>query len=458
MEPIEFSRIKPHNNLISFILEREIRMKKNLVAFGLVLSSFLVATFTSIAAKAERFPDFTKLVEKIQPSVVSIKVDVRQRGRGIGKAGGSGFIIDDNGHILTNHHVVNNSDKVSVKLNNGREYEAKIIGSDEFSDVALIKIDAKGLDLKPVKIGSSRSLKVGEWVLAFGAPFNLEQTVTAGIVSAKGRGEVGSPFVPFIQTDVAINSGNSGGPLINLDGEVVGINSMIYNPMISSGLAFSIPIDLADSVGDQLAKNGEVIRGYLGVGYEEVDQGVVDYFELPTVGGALINNVQDDSPAQKAGIKRGDIITEVDGNRVKNHQDLPYFIAQIEPGSKIKLKGYRDGRTQSFTAKLVAREFNGQQQPVQLDENRLGVEVKGLGNGVRQRLGIDKGVVVTNVEPGSPAQRAAIRVGDIITELNRRDINNTNDFYKALRDFKKANKLLILVTNQSGSDYRIVYL
>ncbi|WP_195758337.1 trypsin-like peptidase domain-containing protein [Kangiella sp. HZ709] len=407
--------------------------------------------------KAERFPDFTKLVEEIQPSVVSIKVDVRQRGR-IGQAGGSGFIIDKDGHILTNHHVVANSDKVAVKLNSGREYQAKIIGSDQFSDVALIKIDPKGLNLQPVKIGSSRTLKVGEWVLAFGAPFNLEQTVTAGIVSAKGRGEVGSPFVPFIQTDVAINSGNSGGPLINLDGEVVGINSMIYNPMISTGLSFSIPIDLADSVSDQLAANGQVIRGYLGVGYEEVDQGVVDYFELPTVGGALINNVQADSPAKKAGIERGDIITEVDGNRIKSHQDLPYFIAQIEPGSKVKLKGYRNGKSKNFFAELVAREATGQQLPAASEENRLGIEVNNIGNGIRQQLGVESGVVVTQVEPGSPAQRAGIKQGDIISELNQRQIEDTNDFNKALEDFRRANKLLILITDASGSDYRIVYL
>lgn len=429
-------------------------MKKSLAFIGL----WLVALMASSQVQAERFPDFTQLVENIQPSVVSIKVDVRQRGRAIGKAGGSGFIIDQEGHILTNHHVVNNSDRVSVKLHNGREYRAKIIGSDQFSDVALIKIDAEDLQLKPVKVGSSRGLKVGEWVLAFGAPFNLEQTVTAGIVSAKGRGEVGSPFVPFIQTDVAINSGNSGGPLINLDGEVVGINSMIYNPMISSGLSFSIPIDLADSVSKQLASNGKVIRGYLGVGYEEVDQGVVDYFELPTVGGALINNVQADSPAAKAGIKRGDIITEVDGNRVKNHQDLPYFIAQIAPGSKIKLKGYRDGKATDFLAKLVAREFNGQQLPAESEENRLGIEVNNIGNGIRQQLGVDSGVVVTKVEPGSPAQRARIKEGDIISEINRNEISDTNDFYKLLNDLKSANKLLILVTDQTGSDYRIVYL
>ncbi len=431
------------------------RMKKNLI---LITTAAWLLSLLATPAKAERFSDFTKLVEEIQPSVVSIKVDIRQRGRAIGKAGGSGFIIDTKGHILTNHHVVNNSDRVSVKLHNGREYDAKIIGSDALTDVALIKIDAGDLKLKSVELGSSRDLKVGEWVLAFGAPFNLEQTVTAGIVSAKGRGGVGSPFVPFIQTDVAINSGNSGGPLINLAGEVVGINSMIYNPMVSTGLSFSIPIDLADSVGQQLASNGEVIRGYLGVRYEEVDAGMVDYFELPTVGGALINHVEPESPAAKAGIKRGDIITEIDGNRVKNHQDLPYFIAQMEPGSNVKLNGYRNGKDTSFTAKLVAREFNGRTISAESDENRLGIEVKNIGNGARQQLGIDTGVIVAKVEPGSPAQRSGISQGDVISEINGVEIGNTNQFYKVLNQFKTASKLLVLITSQSGSDYRVIYL
>ncbi len=417
----------------------------------------LLMVISSVHLKAQSFPDFTGLVEQIQPSVVSIKVDVRQRGR-IGKAGGSGFIIGKEGYILTNHHVVNNSDRVSVKLSNGREYQAEIIGSDQLSDVALIKIDGKGLNLKPVKLGSSRNLKVGAWVLAFGAPFNLEQTVTAGIVSAKGRGSVGSPFVPFIQTDVAINSGNSGGPLINLAGEVVGINSMIYNPMISTGLSFSIPIDLADSVSEQLAEYGQVIRGYLGVRYEEVDAGMVDYFELPQVGGALINFVEKESPAAKAGIKRGDIITEIEGNRVKNHQDLPYYIAQMTPGSKIKLKGYRDGKAKSFKATLVSREDSFVAARQQADENHFGVEVKNIGNFIRQQLGIDAGVVITKVEPGSPAQRAGISQGDVITEVNRHEINNVQDFYQVMDKLKSASKLLVLVTSQAGSDYRIVYL
>lgn len=228
--------------------------------------------------------------------------------------------------------------------------------------------------------------------------------------------------------------------------------------MISTGLSFSIPIDLADSVGEQLASNGRVIRGYLGVGYEEVDQGVLDYFDLPTVGGALINNVQPDSPAQKAGIKRGDIITEIEGNRVKNHQDLPYFIAQIEPGSNIKMKGYRDGKLTDFRAKLVARDNDFAQVQPEVNENRLGIEVKDIGNFIRNQLGVESGVVVTEVEPGSPAQRSGISQSDVITEINQREIGNVNDFNRALSDFSKANKLLILVTGASGSDYRMIDL
>lgn len=433
-------------------------MKKNILLSIASLITLLGTILTSSTSQASGFPDFTQLVEDIQPSVVSIKVDVRQKGR-IGKASGSGFIIDNKGHILTNHHVINNSDQVSVKLHNGREYKATIVGSDELSDVALIKIDNKGLDLRPIKIGNSRELKVGEWVLAFGAPFSLEQTVTAGIVSAKGRGGVGSPFVPFIQTDVAINSGNSGGPLINLNGEVVGINSMVYNPMISSGLSFSIPIDLADSVGDQLQAHGKVIRGFLGVTYEEVDQDMVEYFNLPQIGGALINHVQPKSPAEKAGIKRGDIITEIEGNRVKRHEDLPYFIAQIAPGSKIGMKGFREGKLKTYKAVLATNEFGSQavQQQERLDD-RLGVEVNNISRDIREQLGLNSGVMVSKVEPGSSAQRAGFKRGDIISEINRNDIADVDDYIKVMNNLKRANKLLILVTNQNGSDYRIVYL
>lgn len=419
----------------------------------------LLALVQTQVVSARGFPDFTQLVEDIQPSVVSIKVDVRKRGRGIGKAGGSGFIIDSEGHILTNHHVVDNSERVTVKLANGRSFPAKIIGGDLYTDVALLKIDAKGQTLKPLKLGQSASLKVGEWVLAFGAPFNLEQTVTAGIVSAKGRGGVGSPFVPFIQTDVAINSGNSGGPLVNLEGEVVGINSMIYNPMIATGLSFSIPMDLAKSISEQLKKSGAVTRGYLGVQYKAVNQEIADYFELDQVAGALINYVQKDSPAAKAGIKRGDIITKIAGNTIKREQDLHYFIAQVAPGETIELEGFRDGKAKDFKAKLVARDDDLQaSRALSSDEDRLGIEVKSLTQSIKQQIGVDEGVIVTRVKAASPAQRAGLQRGDVISEINRNDIESVRDYQRVMKRLKSAKKMLLLVSNGSGSDYRIVYL
>lgn len=419
----------------------------------------LLALVQTQSVSARGFPDFTQLVEDIQPSVVSIKVDVRKRGRGIGKAGGSGFVIDSDGYILTNHHVVDKSDRVTVKLSNGRSFPAEIIGSDLYTDVALLKIDAKGQKLTPLKLGKSSSLKVGEWVLAFGAPFNLEQTVTAGIVSAKGRGGVGSPFVPFIQTDVAINSGNSGGPLVNLDGEVVGINSMIYNPMIATGLSFSIPMDLAKSISEQLKDSGAVTRGYLGVQYKAVNQEIADYFELDQVAGALINYVQKDSPADKAGIKRGDIITKIAGNTIKREQDLHYFIAQVAPGETIELEGFRDGKSKDFKAKLVARDDDlPSSNAPSSDEDRLGVEVKDLTQSIKQQIGFDEGVLVVQVKPGSPAQRAGLKRGDVISEVNRNNVKSVRDYNRVMRGLKSTKKMLLLVSNASGSDYRIVYL
>ena len=422
----------------------------------ILFSVMLVPVQSAIAAT---FPDFTELVENVQPSIVSIKVDIKQRGRTIGKAGGSGFIIDDEGYILTNHHVIDNSDKVSVKLSNGREYEAKIIGSDAGSDVALLKITPKNVDLKPIKLGNSTNLKVGEWVLAFGAPFNLEQTVTAGIVSAKGRGGVGSQFVPFIQTDVAINRGNSGGPLVNLKGEVVGINSMVFNPMISSGLSFSIPIDLADSVSKQLQETGKVVRGYLGVGYEAVDQDVADYLELPEVNGALINNVAKDSPADEAGIKPRDVIVEIEGNKIKQHQDLPFYIAQIAPGTKVEIKAYRDGKLKTFETTLVSREGSLSVNQQNSDDNILGLEVLPLENSIKERLGINFGVLVNSVEPGSPAQRAGIEQGDIILEIDRVAIATLDQFNRQVAKLENARKALVLISRAGvGSDYLVLDL
>lgn len=428
-------------------------MKKTVMTALFIIISLIIPQ----VSWAERFPDFTKLVEKVQPSVVSIKVDVKKRGRAVGKAGGSGFIVDPQGYILTNHHVVADSDKVMIKLGNKREYEAEVIGSDEGSDIALLKIDGKKLNLKALQFGPSNNLKVGEWVLAFGAPFNLEQTVTAGIVSAKGRGEIGSRYVPFIQTDVAINSGNSGGPLINLDGRVVGINSMILNPMISSGLSFSIPSDLVISIRQQLQNKGRVIRGFLGVGYDSVDQDAADALELEDVRGAIITSVQKGSPADKAGLQFSDVVIDIDGQKVNQSQDLPYIIGQMKPEDKARIKIVRKGKFKTLVATLG--EYNAPGIVAASQNNALGISVKGLTDEQKESIGVDRGVVISEVEQGSAAQRAGLRQGDILQRLHRTNIEDIEDYHLAVANLPENRKIAALIARPGrGSDFVVIEL
>lgn len=431
-------------------------MLKRFYSTGLIVLLFILGSAFSPPTKSS-YPDFTELVEKVQPSIVSIQVDVVRWGRLAGRAGGSGFIIDDEGYILTNHHVIDNGSSVTVKLYNGREFDAEVIGSDANTDVALIKIDAEGQELKALKLGTSEVLKVGEWVLAFGAPFNLEQTVTAGIVSAKGRGEVGSQYVPFIQTDVAINRGNSGGPLVNLEGEVVGINSMVFNPMISSGLSFSIPIDLANNIRKQLLESGVVNRGYLGVQFGPIDQDKADAFGLDEVRGSLVTHVYPDSAAAKAGLLEGDVVIAVDGKPVRKAQDLPYYIGQKMPGDKAKLKVVRNGEERNVEAILT----DGAGRVVSIDagRNELGIRVQALRDELQEAYGIRNGVVVSEVMEQSPAAQAGIQRGDIIQKLHRTPINSINDYQAALADLPERGKVAVLVARPGrGSDFLVIEL
>ncbi|AOE50401.1 Protease Do [Kangiella sediminilitoris] len=423
---------------------------------SLTVIAWLSLSVASVDAKS--FPDFTQLVEKVQPSVVSIKVEVKRWGRVVGRGGGSGFIVDEDGYILTNHHVVADAETPVVKLYNGREFDAEVIGSDASTDVALLKIDTEGLELQALELGNTRDLKVGQWVLAFGAPFNLEQTVTAGIVSAKGRGEVGSQYVPFVQTDVAINRGNSGGPLINLDGEVVGINSMIFNPMISSGLSFSIPIDLADNVRKQLLKDGKVNRGFLGVTFGPIDQDKADAFGLDSIGGALVTRVLPDMAADKAGIKVGDVVTEVDGKPVRKAQDLPFYIGQMPAGKEVELTIVRDGDKE--TVEVTLSDANGQVVANNdSGKKELGLAVTELTPDLKEATSIDKGVIIREVERDSPAARAGLRQGDIIQKLHRTTIRNMKDFQSALATLPDEGKVAILIVRQGvGSDFLVIEL
>ncbi|WP_417446856.1 trypsin-like peptidase domain-containing protein [Kangiella sp.] len=431
-------------------------MLKRFYSSGLILLLFLLASSLSSPARAS-FPEFTELVEKVQPSVVSIQVDLVRWGRTTGRSGGSGFIVDDEGYILTNHHVIDNGSKVTVKLFNGREFEAEVVGSDANTDVALLKIEPGKQKLKALKLGTSDVLKVGEWVLAFGAPFNLEQTVTAGIVSAKGRGEVGSQYVPFIQTDVAINRGNSGGPLVNLKGEVVGINSMIFNPMVSSGLSFSIPIDLVNNVRQQLLDSGMVNRGYLGVQFGPVDQDKADAFGLKEVGGSLVTRIYPDSAAEKARLQEGDVVIAVDGKPVRKAQDLPYYIGQKMPGDKAKLKIVRNGKEREVDAVLT--DGAGRIVSVDSGRNQLGIRVQALRDDLQEAYGVRHGVVVSEVMDKSPAAEAGIQSGDIIQKLHRTPIRSMDDYQAALSDLPERGKVAVLVARPGrGSDFLVIEL
>ena len=409
-------------------------------------------------AEAESFPDFTKLVEKVQPSVVSVKVEVKRWGRVVGRGGGSGFVVDEKGYILTNHHVIDGAETPVVKLYNGREFDAKVVGSDANTDVALLKIDAGDIELEALNIGTTKDLKVGQWVLAFGAPFNLEHTVTAGIVSAKGRGEVGSQYVPFIQTDVAINRGNSGGPLLNLDGEVVGINSMIFNPMISSGLSFSIPIDLADNVRQQLMKDGKVNRGFLGVRFGPIDQDKADAFGLDNVGGALVTMVQEGKAADKAGIKAGDVVIAVDGKTVRKAQDLPFYIGQMPAGEEVELTLVRNGEEE--TVEVTLGSANGEfAANSDTGKQELGIAVTALTPDLKEATGIEQGVIIRDVERDSPAARAGLNQGDIIQKMHRTVVRNPEDFQEAVASLPEKGKVAVLIVRPGvGSDFLVIEL
>ncbi len=429
------------------------------IAFCVFLSGFLTA---GPARAANTFPDFTVLVEKVEPVVVSILAESRRRGTLVGTAGGSGFVLSEDGYVLTNRHVVADADRVKVRLHNGKELAAEIIGQDAGTDVALLKIDAE--NLKFAKIGDVEKLKVGQWVLAFGAPFGFEQTVTAGIVSAKGRALGTEQYVPFIQSDVAINRGNSGGPLINMDGEVVGINSQILSATGGNiGLSFSIPMNLAMDIVGQLRDNGVVNRGYLGVGYQPVDYDLAKSFGLETVHGALINNVEEDAPADKAGLKAGDIVLKVDEHPIENYNELAYLVGLQRPGSKVKLEIARQGKRKTVTVKVGSRaDF----QPEFADnggtfrgDNNLGMSVTSLSDDLRDATGIESGVVVRGVDPSGVAAESGIRPGDVIQTLNMRPVKSIADYNRILGSLPDSGSIAVLVTRPNqGSRFLTIDL
>ena len=454
---------------------------------AMVLAVGLMATTGLQAAKSapRMIPDnFSTLAEQVGPAVVNIQVEKATKDEdlprqfegqpfGMNPFGderfkdffgkqmppqerrqggvGTGFIIDKSGHIITNNHVVENADKIKVKLKDEREFEAKIIGRDPQTDLALIKIDAKG-DLPVASLGRSADLKVGEWVLAVGSPFGLEQTVTAGIVSAKGRAIGSGPYDDFIQTDASINPGNSGGPLLNLNGEVVGINTAIIAH--GQGIGFAIPIDMATQVVAQLKENGEVTRGWLGVNIQDLKGELADYYGVKNSEGVLVTDVVPGNPAEKAGIKAKDIITAVDGDKVKNSRELTAKAATLPVGETTKITVVRDGKEKTFDVKVAKRPLTVADagKPQVEKEGEYGLQVTDLTPEMAQRLNVNRatGVVVVGVRPDSKAYKAGVQQGDLILEVNRQSVSSTGELKQLLAKYKGGDGISLLVQRNNA--------
>jgi serine protease Do len=360
------------------------------------------------------------------------------------------------GYILTNNHVVEDADQIKVKLAGGKEFDGKVVGRDPKTDLALVKI-AGDSDLQPLKLGNSDDLKVGNWVVAVGSPFGLEQTVTAGIVSAKGRVIGSGPYDNFIQTDASINPGNSGGPLINLQGEVVGINTAIIAS--GQGIGFAIPINMAKEVAPQLQKRGHVTRGLLGVNIQDVTPELAKSLGLKESKGALVSQVVPGGPADKAGLEQGDVIVNFDGQPVGDSKDLPRIVASTPVGKTVTVKLLRDGKEVERQAKVGEMEEENTSAAAKSPIHpSLGVTVQNLTPQIARELGLKKsgGVVVTGVEPGSPAEEAMIQAGDVIQAVNRKPVKDVDDFVKIVEKAKGGGSLLLLVQRGANSLFAAV--
>ncbi len=451
----------------------------------------LVFLFSGAAAIAADLPDFTKLVEKNAPAVVNISTvgETRSRrqspkneeleeffrffGPPGGRRGapnvprprslGSGFIISKDGYILTNAHVVDGAKEIIVRLSDRRELEAELIGSDVRADLAVIKVTTEE-NLPTVRLGKSAQLKVGAWVLAIGSPFGFDYSVTAGIVSAKGRSlptAQNENYVPYIQTDVAINPGNSGGPLFNLDGEVVGINSQIYsNSGGFMGVSFAIPIDVAMDVAEQLRTEGRVSRGWLGVMIQEVNRDLAESFGLERPHGALISRVLPDTPAEAGGLREGDVIVSFNGQPIERSGELPHYVGRARAGSMADLELVRDGETMELRLKVGELadlgEGSNRQASVEGGGGRLGLSVAPLNDEELSQLDIRGGVRVTNAS--GAAAEADIRRGDVITRLNHQPVDSPDRLREISEALESGRPVPVLVLRNGNAVYLALHV
>ena len=465
-------------------------MLKKLLGFFVLVAGIVLG----VSAHSKELPDFADLVEKQGPAVVNISTtQIIRNAPGFpaipegdpfyeffrrfapqmpqvpreqaSQSLGSGFIISADGYIMTNAHVVDSAEKITVRLTDKREFRAKVIGADKRTDVALLKIEAS--DLPTISMGDPGKLRVGEWVVAIGSPFGFDSSVTAGIVSAKGRSLPQDNFVPFIQTDVAINPGNSGGPLFNMNGEVVGINSQIYTRSGGSmGLSFAIPIDVATQVTEQLRSSGKVTRGRIGVTIQELTRELAESFGLSKPNGALISSVEKNAPADKAGIEASDVILKFDGKPVDNSSDLPRIVATTKPGSKVVVELWRKGESKLVTVVVAEMPEDGKLASAatrkQADDetetiSRLGIVVSELSKEQLQELQLGGGLLVEEVK-GAAARSAGLHQGDVLLKIGNAQIRSLAQFNEILKQVAKGRNIALLVRRGDNALYVAIRL